>query len=42
VEAEFERFRKDFELRHGEPFAQDALALGHIQAAVRHFLGVKS
>jgi len=38
VEAEFERFAKDFESANGEPFAPDALDARCIQGAVRHFL----
>ena len=38
VDAEFERFAKDFESQHGEPFAPDALDSRCIQGAVRHFL----
>jgi len=38
VDAEFERFAKDFESQHGEPFAPDALCPRCIQGAVRHFL----
>ena len=38
VDAEFERFAKDFESQHGEPFAPGALDSRCIQGAVRHFL----